>query len=483
MHRQLIEGFKRLQSRVDEARRMTAGMGDDRGTLGDDRSTALLDLAKHYLPELSAESIDATWSEVRGELSQVLMRLQDELRRSQTELAKYNDRRSIEEDRLLKLDNELDSLTEKRDRLASDVQQRLSEDQEFVALTSQAAAAETALERAEANFNEIEQDAARKLPSFQSSTFFNYLYDRKFGSKQYAARGFTRRMDRWLANYIDYSKAKKSYDFLVKTPEQMRQIIAEDRKALDVVMESLEQRHEAVVRECGLQAVIDSVQRLRDDRQSRLNELELICSKVESLETQIADLENPRGDYYRQAIEAFRHVLESIETADLDARAVATEELTDDQIVARIRGIDESLERLDEQQERSREQQRQLQRCLDAYGRMMQRFRAAKFDSNRSYFVDSFDLLALIDRAGQEADIDELWSAMKTAQFSGAATANQVAMLAANPMATLMTGAMMNVAGALNEQAIEAARRAASRRQHGYGNPHRDDFPGRRRSH
>ncbi|WP_149498250.1 coiled-coil domain-containing protein [Roseiconus lacunae] len=467
MHRSLIDGFKRLQNRLESTRQQSVESDDNHGELKDDRSEALLDLARHYLPELSATSIEATWPEVRSSLNSVLMRMQDKRRRCRLESQAVNDRRSIEEDRLIQLNADLDTATEKRDALATDIQRQLAEDETFVELSQRAAAAETALERAEANLNEIEQDAARKLPGFKKSTLFSYLIEQNYGTDRYGSRGFTRRMDRWLAKYIDFSKAKKSYDFLTQTPDQMRSIIANDRAALQTVMEEIEQRHDHVVKKSGLPKTIETVHSLTAERETLLKSLEKTRERSESLEDQLDDLENPQGEFYREAIEVFRRRLAAIKTTDLDSKAKSTVEVTDDQIVARIQGIDASLERLDEEQRRSRKTVRDLQRGLDALGRMMQKFRAAKFDAARSQFLDSFNVGDRIDRVNEADDIDDLWQDLRRAQRWGPSAAQQVG---GNPVTSLLVGAMAEAAGAMTEQ----ARRAAHRSRRSYSSRRRN---------
>ncbi|MCC9603825.1 hypothetical protein LOC67_25015 [Stieleria sp. JC731] len=459
MHRQLIEGFKLIQQRMENVRRSIDHFDDERGDLGESRQDALLDLAKHYLPELNAGAIDATWSEVRESLNQVLMRREDELRRCRAAIDGLKDRQAIEEDRLLKINEELDQETERRDRLSANVQHELASDATFAQLSAQAAAAEAALERAEANLNEIEQDAARKLPSYQESTLFNYLNERGFGTEQYGSRGFTRRMDRWLAKYIDYPKAKKGYDFLVNTPEQMRKIIANDRDAMETVMEALEGQRDEVVRRSGLPDAIDRTQQLNDQREKQLTTLDQISADLTQLLDQLNELEDPRGPYYQEAIDVFRSTLAALDSDDLDRRAKQTVELTDDHIVARIQGIDTDLEKLSDEHRQSQTDVRELQRCLDSYGRMMQRFRAAKYDAARSHFSDDVDVFGMIDRASCESDIDELWKALRASQKWGPTFGQQVESVATHPMTSLLVGAMAEAAGALNQQAMRAARR------------------------
>ena len=465
MHRILIQGFKSIQSRLDSIRGRVTQFDDQRGELGDDRSEALLDLAKHYLPDLTPDSINATWVEVRSSLSRVLMRQQEERKRCAAEAERQNDRRSLEEDRLLEVNALLDRAVDQREDLLDEVERRLSNDEAFAKLSEQAAAAEAALERAEANLNEIEQDAARKLPAYEESSLFKYLRDRNYGTELYTQRGFTRRMDRWLAKYIDYAKAKKGYEFLINTPDQMRTIIAEDRESLDTVMEELEKRHDEVVKTVGLDDAVAEVERLTKERQKQLDDLDEIREEADKLEQQLTDLESSRGKYYQEAVDVFRSMLASIDTRELNSRARDTPEITDDQIVARIQGIDTDLDRLDDEHRRQRQEVRQLQQCIEAYGRVMQRFRAAKFDAARSQFLPSVDVLGQIDRAKDENDIEELWQSLRHAQRWGPTLGQQVEQVANHPLTHVLIGAMAQAAGAMNEHARRAGRRRYQNRR------------------
>ena len=114
------------------------------------------------------------------------------------------DKRGAKESELLKVNEELDAEIEERDRIAHEVEKQLREDAEFVQLSDRAAIAEAALERAESNLDEVEQDAAKKLPAYDNSKLFRYLQDRGFNTDQYTKRGFSRRMDRILAKFIGF---------------------------------------------------------------------------------------------------------------------------------------------------------------------------------------------------------------------------------------------------------------------------------------
>lgn len=470
MHRLLMEGYKEIQSRIERLRSEVSAIDHERGELADDRSDALLDLAEHYLPELTRDAIESSWTEVRGSLTQILMRKEDQRRRLNEALAEINDRRLLQEDRLLQVNASLDEAKETQDRLSTAVESELAADDHFVQLSRQAAVAEAALERAEANLNEIEQDAARKLPAYEDSALFTYLRDRYYGTQDYPHRGFTRRMDRILAKYIDYPKAKKGYDFLSETPERMRKIIADDRTALDTVMGELEQRRDLVIERSGLPAALEKVTQLSEQRERRLLELDKTREETNHIERSLTDLEDTRGEHYGDAVRVFREMLSGFQSHELVAKARKTPSPTDDQIVARIQGAENRIAAIDREERKHHQQVADLQRCLDAAGRLMQRFRAAKFDASRSQFLPSVDVLDVMHRARDERDIDDLWDRLRRAQRWGPTLGEQVNSIGASPVAQVLIGAMAQAAGAALQGHVHRAgkRRHERERYRGY---------------
>ena len=468
MHRQLTDGYKDVQTRLEKMRTQVSSFDIKRGELDDSRSDALLDLAEYYLPELTRAAVQDSWVEVRSAVSRIMLRKDDHQNRVETKLAEVNDRRFLHDDRLFDLNAKLDDASREQAGLAKQVEDRLASDDAFVSLTEKAAIAEAALERAEANLNEIEQDAARKLPGYEESSLFTYLQNRKYGTSEYKKRGFTRRMDRWLAKLIDYHKAKQGFEFLTETPDQMRKIIASDRESLDTVMGELEKRHDQIATEMGLTAATKSIGRLQEQRQSQLEELETIREETESLEAELNDLEDTRGSYYREAVKAFRDMLSGLDSHDLASRARRTPSLTDDQIVARIMGVEEKIENLDRDTRRYHQDVGEMQRCLESLGRMIQRFRASKFDSGRSQFLDSASVIDDLMRATTEQDIEYVWDKVRKSQRWGPTLGEKITNVATHPVTQVIVSAMAQAAGAaMQEHARRAGQRRYDRSRHG----------------
>ncbi len=459
VHQQLMDAYTEAQSRLEAEREKIAQLRATREGLNDDRSNALVALAQHYLPELTDQAIEATWSEVRPKLSNLLLQKEDSRRRVQEKLDKVTSEYSDRDQQFVELGRRYDQSCQSQQQIADQVQKRLQDDPQFMQLSDRAAVAEAALERAEANLEEIDQDAARKLPAYDSSTLFRYLHDRGFGTTNYSKRGFTRRMDRALARFIGYQKARQGYEFLRRTPDQMRQIIAEDRQALDTVLDELERRRDIIAAELGLPKIVRQTKSLETERHRLLEAMEQLGAKVDETRHQLDELESNRGPHYRDAVGVFREMLEKHDSHQLQQRAAATSEPTDDQIVARLMGVEMDIEDLDDASRRQSERLVQWQEMIGELGRLIQKFRAAQFDTSRSHFVGSLDIMEEFDRALENGDIDHLWQRVRRAQRWGPTDSGRVG--SAYPMTQVLVNAMSQAADAAKSG---HARRAGHRR-------------------
>ena len=460
VHQQLMDAYKRLTEQLEQDRKSMHDVQEQYEKLDAERDDALRSLAQHYLPELTADAINSTWREVQSDISTLLLQKEDEDRSLQQKLKQLQENRTATEKALLQATDVLDSAILEQNEVSAVVEKRLQEDTQFVELADRAAIAELALERAESNLHEIDQDAARKLPAYQASTLFQYLYERGYGQKEYRSRGLTRRIDRWLARYIDFTKARQGYDFLKQTPDQMRKIIAEDRRSLNIVMEELERKRDRVADEMGLPEKISLTDRLTRDRQQILQTANFVSESMNEVEDRINDLSDPRGSYYQQAIEIFRQTLVRFKSSDLKKRAEATkDDLTDDQIVARLSGVESDRGDLQEATRDRRNLQKQKQHVIEELGRVIQRFRAAHFDSVRSHFLDTLSIDEELAYTEDVEDARKLWQKIRRSQRWGDHESEEDA--GGSSLKQVLVNAMGKAAG---DERGDDARRAGSRR-------------------
>ncbi|MEO9592685.1 MAG: hypothetical protein ABJG45_13985, partial [Rhodopirellula bahusiensis] len=290
VHQQLLTAYNQAAAKLEQLRSQLGDFQSTQDSLQNQRDETLRSLAQHYLPELTTEAIQETWSEVRASMTEILLRKQDHARRLHEDLEADTHGRQTQETSLAQLNESIEVAEAKQGELIAAVEQTLRDNPNFVALSGRAAMAEAALERAEANLDEISQDAARKLPAYEECNLFSYLRDRKFGTSEYTHRGFTRRMDRFVAKLANYNESKRNYDYLTTTPETMRTIIAEDREALEIVMEELDQHRDNAAGQHGLDQHLREVRALHRQRGATLEDLDEWTQRCEQTQAKLAEL-------------------------------------------------------------------------------------------------------------------------------------------------------------------------------------------------
>lgn len=466
VHQQLISAYEQTAAKLELLRGQLGQIESERDRLEDNRDDTLSKLATYYLPDLTPESIQRTWAEVRPTMREILLRKQNRVREYQEDLQDQNRIRGHFEDELTRLNERLDQGEQQQDRLVEQVEHSLRENARFIELSKHASMAEAALERAEANLDEVSQDASRNLPAYQECKLFSYLLSRKFGTSQYTHTGFNRRMDRWVAKMVDFPAAKRNYDYLTTTPTTMRTIIAEDRMALDTVLDELGRLRDEAAQPFGLLAQIQAVEAMKQERESCLTQLEQATLQCETTQGELTRLEDPRCEFHAEAIDLFRNMLSQSSSDDLRQEARRTPEITDDQIVASLRGIETEIDQAKLSNVQQHDRLRLGQEVYEAVGRLIQRFRASGFDRANCRFSDALDVAGYLDRARNAADVEEFWNSLRRSQNWGPTTMDKITSVATHPMTQVMINAMAHAAaGAMSDH----ARRAGQRGRRGRG--------------
>ncbi len=75
--------------------------------------------------------------------------------------------------------------------------------------------------RAEAQAEAAEAERADKRGPYEADPLFLYLWRRGYGTSAYRGSGFVRRMDRWVAQLIDFEAARANYHILTTLPDRL----------------------------------------------------------------------------------------------------------------------------------------------------------------------------------------------------------------------------------------------------------------------
>ncbi len=463
-HHQLILAYNQAAAKLERLRGQMSQVEQQRDELDGQRDETLRKLAQHYLPDLTMDSVQKTCAEIRPSIREILLRMEGRVRELKSQLEDENELRGHLEVGLQKINERLDAAENRQDEIAAQVDTYLTEQPQFVDLSNRAAMAEVALQRAQDNLDEVSQDAARKLPAYDEDRLFTYLKERHFGTQEYLHRGFTRRMDRFVANLVDYRKAKRNYDYLTNTPAAMQTIIAEDGAALETVMDEIQGYRDRAVEKFGLPEQISAVEELEAERKSAIEGLGTQATVCESIEAELNEADSPQGEFYRDAIDLFRTMLADKQSSELRHEARQTPELTDDQIVASLRGIETRMQQSEHLGLGHHEELKQGQETYQAMGRLIQRFRASGYDRPRCQFSDEFDLPGMLSRIVTPADVDSAWDSIRRAQNWGPTAMDRATAVATHPIAQVLVNAMAHAAaGAMSEHARRAGQRSNRR--------------------
>jgi hypothetical protein len=431
-----------------------------------EKGDAIDDLARHYLPDLSDRTIAQVWGEVREIAHQALLRQSDHRRRLSDQLQACEQQRQQAEQRLSDASNDYALQLKRRDELASDLQQRLADDDAFKQLTQEAAQFQLRIDRGEANLAEINQEAQENLPNYKNNSLFQYLIKRKFGSSEYGSKGFTRRMDRWVARLSNFERNKRGYDFLTQTPARMGEQLGQWRVELDSVLKRIDDRQHHFAKEIGLPNVQQSLSAAEKQRDELSIEVDRLADQSSEARKSLSEIDSGRGAYYEDAIRMLNQFLTQQRADLIAARAQQSTDPVDDQIAARISHLSEELQRINNESAWMGNNTRQSEQVVNDLADLGRRYVAASYHDERSYFTDEIDPIAAISQvATGEASASRVWMGLRQYQRMAPGWVEQTASTATTVMQHPLTHAVMVAMGQVAGAALEEAARRAYRQQ------------------
>lgn len=463
-----IEGtevFESLQAELKQARRelnecqqASARLDREINDLLTRRGEALLQLARHFLPEISRPAVERTFEGIRADLMAILARREAARRKVQAELERADE--EVRE-RNAQIDDVTGRLNEKvaqRDQLEARVVRILKGNQAFQERSKLALQAEEQLHKNEQRVGEIAKEAAEKLPHYERSKLFRYLYERGFGTSAYKAGDWTRAIDGWVARLIGYAEARSGYEFLKKTPDLVAAEVAKRRDQFNQLMRQVEALQHDEADKIGLTAVLREGEALGLERDGLVNDVERFKKEAEQHRKALASLERSENQFYNEAIERFRKFLGETKVAVLQQRALQTPEPDDDAIVADLARLDQQIAESTPRRAEISDRKKVLDRRQEGIDLIVRRYRKANFDSQRSYFVKDFGLRQALDQFEKGGtDAEAFWQTITSSQRfrphwveSTTASGSQAIF---SPNGRVLIGAILDVANAAMQSA------------------------------
>jgi hypothetical protein len=430
------------------------------------RSDLLVKLARHYLPEISRPAVAKSAAEIRDELLAIVAR--KEARQQELQRKLENCERDAKQTKA-NLDRVTVSLNDKvkeRERLEAQVAESLKNHKDFQDRSKLALQAEEQLHRNEQRVAEIEKEAAEKLPHYESSSLFRYLYDRHFGTPEYHAGRFVTFVDSWVAGLINFRNARIGYSFLKKMPDAVAAEVAGRRQQFDELMKQVDAIQHAEAGRIGLTKVLEEGVALGGERDRLVAAFEQGEQQAQNHRQDLAKLEQVESQFYQQAIERFSKFLGETSDEVLRQRARATPEPEDDALVNELSTLHGQITTLESQSKALTQRRQAVANAQSSLDTLVRRYRQANFDSQRSFFPQGIEVQDDLARLKSgSADAEAVWQKIKSNQQfrahwveSSVATGGRVLN---SPDGRILVGAILNAASSALQN---AAFRSATRR-------------------
>ena len=405
------------------------------------KGTALLDLAKFYLPEISRPAIESTFAEIRGTLLEVLGRKE----RTQAELT-ARAQRFVEncqklEEQLAEVTGQLNEFVRRRDAARVEVSRST---QSRRRISAAVICARPKWKRSCNRTNARERTASfrrRKAPAVHDrSSLFQYLFRRGYGTSEYQARGTIRSLDKWVADMIDFPKARHGYEFLKTTPKLMAEEVARRKAEFKTLMEKIEAIEDRYSDAVGLTAIAcrgseaGCETRLKSSRRSKQRianskRWPRNCGRCKSHRERSTKRPSRRSEQFLLS-DTDRGLAKSGTEIALDPR--------DEEIVSIISELNQQIDSLKRQIAHAILARKQADEVAGGMDLVVNRFRQNNFDSERSSFAQALDIASELQRYQQGlTKPEELWQLIRrqqqfeptwpeTASIQGAQIAAQV---------------------------------------------------------
>ncbi|NNL87931.1 MAG: hypothetical protein HKP25_02585 [Marinicaulis sp.] len=302
----------------------------------------------------------------------------DEARRNIEKLEA--DRRGREE----KLQNAVDA----HEKAVDKTNNRLANDPEYVKRANALEEANAIAERAEAKLDLVRADREEKGAPYENDPLFSYLWNRKFGTKDYKAFFLFAALDRWVASLIKYRDAKLNYARLLELPERFSDHLQQVTSSAEAIEADIEQYERDALTRDGVGKLRDKVEKHR----RALEEIDNEIDKAEKRHLEISD-EHARvaaGDAgpVAEARRIVARALSDRSIPDLKVLAAQTVTLDDDRLVEELVRLKRERFEIEENGDALRRNMARQSSILKDLETIRRRFKTARYDSPYSEFPD-----------------------------------------------------------------------------------------------
>ncbi|KZM47664.1 hypothetical protein [Labrenzia sp. OB1] len=353
------------------------------------QSEAYRDLARFRLDSDAAGALNTRLDSAAREARRLLDKrsadykvLSEQLRQCESERFQLQKKRG-------ELDSARDAAENQMDELMEAVDSRLENDSAYQAQNRATEAALATAEAAAAKAETSARDRAEKGKAYDDDPLFIYLWQRGFGTPEYAHRGLIRSLDGWVAGLIRFHDARANYAMLTGIPERMARHAERCAQIARQEQAKLAEFSRNAMTDAAGTDLVGSIETYSEEIDNIDGDLDKLDRRIETLSTALAEFSGGEDADFLKAEEHLSVSLQADDLNDLWRAAHDTPSPDDEKIVQRIEDLKDRIEQVAREIRQDRELQRDIGRRRTELADVIKRFRSSGYGSWESTFSDN----------------------------------------------------------------------------------------------
>ncbi|MBI1383949.1 MAG: hypothetical protein GC150_03440 [Rhizobiales bacterium] len=385
---EIEDAIRSLQAREREIRAELEEINGRRARLLERRIDGFRELARVRTKDALSDGVIDEADQLSSEVTSLLVA------REKT-VAALHQRQRVALDARTRQITDLDQLTReiaereaRLDEIAAEAQRDLAADPKHATLVAAAGELADKRERAAVKVEQAGRDRAEKGKHYEADPLFLYLWQRGYGSPDYAASKVVRWLDGKVAALIGYADARANYSVLIQIPDRLAAHVADLESQLGAANRAVETRLSTRISEIAGEDIVGRLDELRSQKGAAAGELTQIAAELTDIGAQINRYAEGLDEGLRNAIARTAEFLAEESLERLTRLARETPAPTDDQLVARIAGIDRDLAGLDASGEKLKQRLDETFERRQELVRIATEFRRNRYDEPGSIFSE-----------------------------------------------------------------------------------------------
>jgi len=362
-------------------------------SLGKQREDTYIELAKTYLPELDAQTLASTLSDLRqvvqdnfNDARQRRKAIDEQRKQNRTERRAAESRAQELTDAL----NETAGVLESRRTVMAS---QLRDSTEYQLGRSQLEREEARLKANVTRHAHLQSESDRKLPAYQDDRLFQYLVKRGYGTPEYNKRSVFAPLDRLLAASMQFHEQFSTYRGLQKGPALLERRIDESKQRVADLGELVKASEGKMATQTGVEEVLQKGRTLKTEYDRTIARETELDAQYGKLDEERADIDNTKGTHHRKALTELRTYLKGETIADLRRRARGTTATSaDDDFVDALEAIEQDLNTAREHASQAKRERQDISSTLSGLKDVARRFETKDYEASNSEFDRGFDV-------------------------------------------------------------------------------------------